>query len=398
VLTIFILAPVAGLQAADAQALRKEVLALGRLTQPPAVHEAEHFAPDSEIRAMLFDALPYRGKPTRVFAWLGLPMKAVVEHKVPGVVLVHGGGGTAYKEWVRKWNNEGFAAISIAVEGQTDEHAADGKTWKRHAWPGPARLGIYADAAEPLAEQWMYHAVADTVLANSLLRSLPQVDADKVGLMGISWGGIIASTVMGIDTRWAFVIPTYGCGQLDKAENQYQRALGNHSLYREVWNPTLRLANAKMPALWLTWLHDAHFPLDVQSASYRVALGPRQVAVLPEMGHSHPAGWNPPDSYAFAKAVVTTGKPWARQTQIVVKDHEARAAFECARPIASAVLFHTNDTGYTGRRAWQQSPAKLEVSGGRVHVSAQLPDGTTAVFFNLAAGDVTASSDYTEIK
>src|SRR3990170_2271228 len=201
VLTIFILAPVAMLQAADAQALRKEVLALGRLTQPPAVHDAEHFAPDGAVRAMFFDALPYRGKPTRVFAWLGVPMKAGVEHKVPGVVLVHGGGGTAYKEWVRKWNDEGFAAISIAVEGQTDEHAADGKTWKRHAWLGPARLGIYADAAEPLAEQWMYHAVADTVLANSLLRSLPQVDAEKVGLVGISWGGIIASTVMGIDTR-----------------------------------------------------------------------------------------------------------------------------------------------------------------------------------------------------
>ena len=72
----------------------------------------------------------------------------------------------------------------------------------------------------------MYHAVADTVLANSLLRSLPGVDADKVGIMGISWGGVITSTVIGIDDRFAFAIPTYGCGDLSEAPNQYGKSLG----------------------------------------------------------------------------------------------------------------------------------------------------------------------------
>src|SRR5262249_45120269 len=146
-----------------------------------------------ERGAIFFDSLPYRGKPTRVFAWYGAPEKR--PGKVPGIVLVHGGGGTAYKEWVQKWNEHGFAAISIAVEGQTDE--PDPKTrWKRHAWAGPERDGIYADTSQPLADQWMYHAVADTVLANSLICSFPEVDPDKVGLMGTSWGGVITSTVI----------------------------------------------------------------------------------------------------------------------------------------------------------------------------------------------------------
>jgi len=34
----------------------------------------------------------------------------------------------------------------------------------------------------------MYHAHADTMLANSLLRALPEVDANKIGVMGVSWG------------------------------------------------------------------------------------------------------------------------------------------------------------------------------------------------------------------
>ena len=78
------------------------------------------------------------------------------------MVLVHGGGGTAFKEWVEKWNARGYAAISIAVEGQTDKRSEDGESWEKHEWAGPSRVGIYGDAKEEFKDQWMYHAVADT--------------------------------------------------------------------------------------------------------------------------------------------------------------------------------------------------------------------------------------------
>ena len=81
-----------------------------------------------------------------------------------------------------------------------------------------------------------------------------------------------------------------------------------------------------MPILWLTWLRDPHFPLDAQQATYRAAAGPRMVAVLPDMGHSHQAGWKPPESYAFATAIVATGKPWA---QAAVHDDDTRGSSSC---------------------------------------------------------------------
>ena len=31
--------------------------------------------------------------------------------KVPGMVLVHGGGGTAFASWVKRWNDRGYAAM-----------------------------------------------------------------------------------------------------------------------------------------------------------------------------------------------------------------------------------------------------------------------------------------------
>ena len=98
----------------DWNALRSQVLELSQLTDAPKMYEAEGFAAEGDIKPIYFDGLPWQGKPTRIFAWLGMPQPNLENPggKVPGVVLVHGGGGTAFKEWVKKWNEQGFAAIA----------------------------------------------------------------------------------------------------------------------------------------------------------------------------------------------------------------------------------------------------------------------------------------------
>lgn len=397
ILTAVMLAPPAALHASDVAAQREQILALADLTAPPTVRAAEGVRSQDGMKAIFYDALPWKGKPTKVFAWLGLPEKRA--GKVPAVVLVHGGGGTAFKEWVKKWNEHGYAAISTAVEGQTDERdPTDPKAWKQHAWPGPKRNGIYGDSSLPLTEQWMYHAVADAVLANSLLRSLPEVDADKVGLMGISWGGVITSTVIGIDSRLAFAIPTYGCGHLFDSDNQYGRALGKNTPYREAWDPMTRMDRVKMPVLWFSWPEDAHFPLDCQAASYRASTGPHLLTLIPKMGHSHQAAWNSPDSYAFAESIVRDGAPWCRQTGVEVKDGSVQVMFTSTKPLDRAVLIATSDSGFTGNRKWIESSATIEERGGEWLVTAPLPAGTTAWFVNARSGGLTASSDYQERK
>jgi cephalosporin-C deacetylase-like acetyl esterase len=383
-------------------ALREEVLQLGELKAPPAVYDASADAATESTAAMqavYFEGLPYRGSSTRAFAWLGLPQKR--NGKVPGVVLVHGGGGTAFKEWVKLWNDRGFAAISIAVEGQTDvkdSAAVDpGRAYKRHQWAGPARNGIYGDSAEPLQDQWMYHAVAQTISANSLLRSLPEVDASRVGLSGISWGGVITSTVMGIDDRFAFAIPVYGCGEMQCADNQWGVALEANQMYQNVWNPGLYLSRAQMPALWLSWPGDMHFPLDSLAASYGAMKGDFMTALIPGMKHSHPAGWTPKESYAFAESIVQEGTPWCRQVGEKIMGNNIDVVFESSRPLDRAVLISTVDSGFTGKRNWVETPAELTRRDGRWVASAEIPGGTTACFINAKSDALTVSSLYKEL-
>lgn len=378
------------------------VLALASLVEAPMsgdVSGKRFVGRPGEMQELYFDALPYEGERTRVFALVQLPKGASEKDRVPGIVLVHGGGGSAFQQWVELWVKRGYAAISIAVEGQTDERIVDAdgrKVWARHSWAGPQRDGIYGDMSKPIEEQWMYHAVADTILANSLLRALPEVDESKVGLMGVSWGGVIASTVVGIDDRFAFAIPVYGCGHKFDSANQYGRALGRSEWYRKVWDPMVRLPRSSIPMFWMSWPEDKHFPMDAQAASYRAAQGPRMVSLIPGMKHGHAPAWLLGGSYAFADSAVWDGGPWAKQTQAGFSGVNYFVSFETMKTMESSVLVWTEDSGYMGNRTWIESPAELKQSGEQWVATAALPKSATAWFLNLKSGKLVVSSEFEE--
>jgi Ca2+-binding EF-hand superfamily protein/dienelactone hydrolase len=378
----------------DFSAQRARVAALSRLTTAPAMHQAEGFDSTNNLVAIYYEALDWQGQPTKVFAWLGMPDE--YEGTVPAVVLVHGGGGTAFKNWVQEWNARGYAAISIAVEGQVDRRV--GKAWEQHAWAGPKRSGIYYDSAQPLEDQWMYHAVADTILANSLIRSIDGVDASRVGVMGISWGGVITSTVIGIDDRFAFAIPTYGCGALATAENHYGNSLGSNETYRQVWDPMLRLDRAKMPSLWFSWPEDKHFPMDRFAACYGKVAGEHMVALVPKMGHGHGPGWVRPESYAFADSIVNGQGPWCVQLDAALLADTCTVTFQSTKALNTVMLVSTTDRGVSGERTWVETPAMVVRNGVAWIATATLPTGSTAWFMNVKSGSLIASSDYQAVQ
>src|SRR3954447_14300721 len=55
------------------------------------------------VHSMLYEGEPYRGAKTKVFAYYASPVTLGVEKdsgkRFPGMVLVHGGGGHAFRKW-----------------------------------------------------------------------------------------------------------------------------------------------------------------------------------------------------------------------------------------------------------------------------------------------------------
>lgn len=368
--------------------MRLEVEAIASLTNPPQYEVVERTDSSPTLKPILYAGPEYQGKQTKVFAWLGLPENP--KGKVPAVVLVHGGGGTASKAWVQSWRKHGYAALSMSMEGLTDEY-------KRLPEGGPARPGIFGDSASPIKDQWMYQCVANATLAAALLRNLPEVDPGKVGIAGCSWGGIITSTVIGIDNRYAFAIPVYGCGGLDAIPNHYGGTLGSNEVYKRVWDANLRLDKARMPILWHSWPQDTHFSMDAVARSRKKAGHSESLLCLvPGMGHGNltdRAEW-----FAFAESVLKEGRPWIREKFARLEDGKAQAAFDSTRPLESAALVSTTDTGHTGARQWISTPARLTQKEGLWVADATVPKGTTACFLNVQTGPLTASSDYFQVE
>ncbi|WP_043583586.1 alpha/beta hydrolase family protein [Geminisphaera colitermitum] len=388
------------------------------LQSPPRVFDAPAAYTQSEavaalpdgVRAFAFEGLPWQGNPTRVFAFYGAPAGASSAKPAPGIVLVHGAGGTAFANWVKLWVDRGYAAIAFDHDGGIP--VGKYSHWQRNPQnPGPKRSGTN-DITLPVADQWMYHAVADTLLAHSLLASFPEVDAERIGATGISYGAVVLANVIGIDTRLKFAVPVYGCGFISENEDDgsrfidskvpWEKAAARVTEWNRLWDPKHRLPQARLPILWLNGTNDFAFTMSAWQRSYRAAPGTQAVCLRVRMKHGHGApGENPEEIRAFADSIVRGGVSLARVTG-QGRDAATNAAWVTwtaapDTPVREAVLNFTRTSG--GRwqdRIWETMTATVDDVASRA--TATVPADASVFYFNLTdARGLIVSSEHVEM-
>lgn len=210
-------------------------------------------------------------------------------------------------------------------------------TWDRNPEGGPAGWGGWGQLDDPREDQWAFHAVASALLANSLLRSRPEVDADRIGLTGISWGGYLTCIIAGVDSRLKFAAPVYGCGfTLDHNFAASVMAQGKERGERWMrwWDPSAYLGQARMPMLWVTGTNDFAYTFPALQKSYLLAPGPRTLAVRIRMPHGHgAAGEGPEEIRVFADSLLKGGDPLPRFTGQGREGQAVWATYESRVPI-----------------------------------------------------------------
>lgn len=337
------------------------------------------------IQEVYYEGEAFKGKPTRVFAYYGKPDGA---GPYPGIVLVHGGGGAAFRDWVKHWVNNGYAALAMDTAGNGPSgHLPDG---------GPDQgddVKFRAFGPDEVKDVWTYQAVAAVIRGHSLLASLKEVDPDRTALTGISWGGYLTCIVAGLDHRFKAAVPVYGCGFIHEKSawvDNYFAKMPDDLRQRWIDNfePSRYLGQARCPMLFMNGTNDGAYPLDSYQKSYNLVKSPVTLCIQINRGHGHI--WTFPEVDAFINSHVNKGAPLLTIGPTTMAGDKVQAAISGPGTVAKVRL----DYAYAKDRVWQSVPAEV---GGK-SVTASLPAVRPIIFyFNVTdERDLSVSNPHVE--
>ena len=341
---------------------------LDDLKQPPKKAWLESGGP---VKALTYSGEPYRGKPTSIFAYYATP-ESVGQDGVPAMVLVHGGGGAAFEVWAKMWAERGYAALAMDLSGRDGqgERMEDGG-------PEQDEKSKFHDIALGVEEAWPYYTAAAVMRGVSMLASMPEVDEERIGITGISWGGYLTSLVIGLDDRLGCAVPVYGCGFLHNNSAWMPTFAGmptdDRNLWVEIFDPSAYLSQAQMPILWINGTNDFAYPLDSYQLSYREPGSPRKLCVTVRMPHGHEPGWAPKEIGSCFKG----GAAMPSISNLTKDGQSVSASFESAKPIVSAELCYTCDDAGWSEKHWESMVAAVESD----RVTARLPQELPLAYF-----------------
>lgn len=356
------------------------------LASEPVVYDAPGWQHEG-VRPIFLEGARWNGKPTRIFAWVGMPKGASSEHKVPAIVLIHGGGATALASWVRLWNEMGYAAISMDTCGGVPVWSASPyykERWPRHEYSGPHGWGVVEEADLPPREQWMYHAVSSVIRSTNYLLSLPEVDSSKVGVTGISWGGVLTLVDAALDGRFKFAIPVYGCGHFNsKTSGLFETSRATmpdkYRRWFELWDPAHGLSAIKMPTLFLSDAEDFAFPIPEWQRSTDEVPAPVYRSLRCNYNHDHTISWQSKTIPYFANACLT-GEKLPEFMDFKFDGTHAECKLDMhGGSVKISQLWATRASGCWNDCRWRDYP--VEYAGGVLKGKA--PIGATAAFFSV---------------
>lgn len=333
------------------------------------------------VWSLIYTGEVYEGRVTEVFAYYASPAtlggKNPANGAFPGIVLVHGGGGTAFRIWAREWAERGYAAIAMDLSGNrplpTDQQDNPwGSKSSRLEAGGPLQDDVHKffRLNEDFTAQWQFHAVSNIIRAHSLIRSFPEVNPDKTAITGISWGGYLTNLVAGVDHRFSAAVPVYGAGFLHQgsAWDNHFDSLGTAGTQKwvDLWDPSRYVANATVPMLFVNGTND--FAYFVENWQKTANLAPdARYSLIPELKHSHLHGAEPEEIYRFISTELESKSQFNSSIKLKRKGREVNYSINQASE--DRYLVYTADAKRSPEREWKILP--LEQAKGKVSIPSE---------------------------
>ena len=361
--------------------LKPDIIGSWNLQELKQAPPMRWIAEEGPVRSLLYAGEKYQGRDTEVFAFYASPAtlnEAQPGAKFPGVVLIHGGGGTAFAEWAWLWAKRGYAAIAMDLAGcrpidpvfdaagapvANQAAKADTRTRLPNGGPAQGHPEKFDSIGGDVSDDWPFHAAASVIRAHSLLRSLSEVTPDRTAVTGISWGGYTTCLVASLDDRFRAAVHVYGCGFLFEGESVQKPSIDKLGERRDAWiqayDPSSLLVRCRVPILFVNGTNDIHYTLDSYQKSFAAVPGTKQMRIEVNMRHGHPPGWAPQEIGLFIDSYCRGGQPLPVPGQPVVREGKIHLPYTSAVPVKSAELHYTTDTGLRSSRTWHSMPAEV---------------------------------------
>ncbi len=331
------------------------------------------------VREVYYPGSNFNSYPTRVFAYYGKPEG---NGPFPAVLLVHGGGGKAFPDWVRHWTQRGYCALAMDLAGKGPKGPLE------DGGPDQSDEVKFKDftSGRP-AYTWPFYAVSAVLRGHNLLRSFPEIDKERIGITGISWGGYLTCIVAGIDDRLKVAVPVYGCGFLHensawKPERFDKVPAERRDRWVKTFDPSQYLPGVKCPILFINGTNDFAYPMDSYLKSYNLVPGAKNLSMRVRLPHGHI--WTFPEVDAFIDAALKQGKPLAKVGEMQNPEPgKAAVKVESAVPIKSVALNYAIAEGPWQKREWKTIPAKKN----NALWEAELPKERPLVYYFLAVDE-----------
>ena len=290
---------------------------------------------------------------------------------------------------MKYWNDNGYVAIAMDNTGYFPNNGdwiwglENNPDFNEEGYTSVPRCDHFASSGQPLENQWMYHAVSQSILARNILAADERVDADKIGITGISWGGIITAQTIGF-IKFAFAVPQYCSGYLDESMT-YSADYCKIPGYNYLWKSEERFDNVDFPVLWLQWAQDQSASIVSTTLCYLDTLDVSQMVLYMNWEHGH--DWTTAvETLRFADWAVKGGE---RLTKILNQpDGTRNVDFEIELPgdatrVTAQAYYITEKMSYTNGQLDQEfKSVKLNEENGRI--TGTLPEEAYSFYVEVA--------------
>lgn len=232
-------------------------------------------------RQVMFHSEMDGKKRVDIFAYFSYPTG---RRRLPGLIWIEGGLARAKTTRTVFGARRGYA--TLAIDFPLPGYRSTG------GYP----INLQMELGENPHQAPIYHGAVALLKAMSFLCAQPQVDRNRIGMAGGSWGGFYTTLMTGVDPRIKAAACLYGCGNLQLG-NMWWDAYGRSERFppalREHWrtslDPAYRLPHCKTPIAWFSGTNDWFFWMPALMRTYHMAAGPKRLALVPNWDHALPS-------------------------------------------------------------------------------------------------------------